>query len=60
MNPPARTHKDNPSFCTFGLFVYLSFFIMATCFPVLPLWLPDVLGRNKTLTGLVFTRLPPF
>ncbi|WP_380199979.1 MFS transporter [Klebsiella pneumoniae] len=44
----------------FGLFFFLYFFIMATCFPFLPIWLSDVIGLNKTETGLVFSSLSLF
>lgn len=48
MNPTVCTHKNNPNFWIFGLFFFLYFFIMATCFPFLPIWLSDVIGLNKT------------
>lgn len=54
MNPTICTHKNNPNFWIFGLFFFLYFFIMATCFPFLPIWLSDVIGLNKTETGIVF------
>ncbi|MDR8424391.1 MFS transporter, partial [Acinetobacter baumannii] len=44
MNPTVCTHKNNPNFWIFGLFFFLYFFIMATCFPFLPIWLSDVIG----------------
>ena len=47
MNPTVCTHKNNPNFWIFGLFFFLYFFIMATCFPFLPIWLSDVIGLNK-------------
>ena len=37
MNPTVCTHKNNPNFWIFGLFFFLYFFIMATCFPFLPI-----------------------
>ena len=57
MNPTVCTHKNNPNFWIFGLFFFLYFFIMATCFPFLPIWLSDVIGLNKTETGLVMDSL---
>ena len=48
MNTTTCTHKDNPNFWIFGLFFFLYFFIMATCFPFLPIWLSDIIGLNKT------------
>ena len=60
MNPTACTHKNNPNFWIFGLFFFLYFFIMATCFPFLPIWLSDVIGLNKTETGIVFSSLSLF
>lgn len=33
---------------------------MATCFPFLPIWLSDVIGLNKTETGIVFSSLSLF
>ncbi len=60
MNPTVCTHKNNPNFWIFGLFFFLYFFIMATCFPFLPIWLSDVIGLNKTETGLVFSSLSLF
>jgi LacY proton/sugar symporter. len=53
MNTTTCTHKDNPNFWIFGLFFFLYFFIMATCFPFLPIWLSDIIGLNKTHTGIV-------
>jgi len=55
MNTTACTHKDNPNFWIFGSFFFLYFFIMATCFPFLPIWLSDIIGLNKTHTGIVFS-----
>ena len=55
MNPTVCTHKNNPNFWIFGLFFFLYFFIMATCFPFLPIWLSDIIGLNKTHTGIVFS-----
>ena len=57
MNTTTCTHKDNPNFWIFGLFFFLYFFIMATCFPFLPIWLSDIIGLNKTHTGIVFLHL---
>ena len=54
-NTTTCTHKDNPNFWIFGLFFFLYFFIMATCFPFLPIWLSDIIGLNKTHTGIVFS-----
>ena len=53
------THK-NPDFWIFGLFFFLYFFIMATCFPFLPVWLSDIVGLSKTDTGIVFSCLSLF
>lgn len=47
-------YKNNRNFWIFGAFFFLYFFIMATCFPFLPIWLADVIGLNKTDTGIVF------
>ncbi|CAM4430304.1 TPA: MFS transporter [Escherichia coli] len=55
----ASTHK-NTDFWIFGLFFFLYFFIMATCFPFLPVWLSDVVGLSKTDTGIVFSCLSLF
>ena len=55
MNNTVCTHKNNPNFWMFGLFFFLYFFIMATCFPFLPIWLSDIIGLNKTHTGIVFS-----
>ncbi|HBB3274617.1 TPA: MFS transporter, partial [Escherichia coli] len=52
-------HK-NTDFWIFGLFFFLYFFIMATCFPFLPVWLSDVVGLSKTDTGIVFSCLSLF
>ncbi|EPH7632542.1 MFS transporter, partial [Escherichia coli] len=41
-------------------FFFLYFFIMATCFPFLPVWLSDVVGLSKTDTGIVFSCLSLF
>ena len=58
MNAPS-THKKK-DFWIFGLFFFLYFFIMATCFPFLPVWLSDVVGLSKTDTGIVFSCLSLF
>ena len=55
MNTTTCTHKNNPTFWIFGAFVFLYFFIMATCFPFLPIWLSDEIGLSKTHTGIVFS-----
>jgi len=60
MNQTAVNHKNNPNFWIFALFFFLYFFIMATCFPFLPIWLSDVIGLNKTETGIVFSCLSLF
>jgi OHS family lactose permease-like MFS transporter len=60
MNIAACTHKNNPNFWIFGLFFFLYFFIMATCFPFLPIWLSDIIGLNKTDTGIVFSCMSLF
>ncbi|AVR01884.1 MFS transporter [Pluralibacter gergoviae] len=60
MNTTACTYKKNPNFWIFGLFFFLYFFIMATCFPFLPIWLSDIIGLNKTQTGIVFSCLSLF
>lgn len=59
-NATALDYKRNPNFWIFGLFFFLYFFIMATCFPFLPIWLSDVIGLNKTETGIVFSSLSLF
>lgn len=60
MSIAACTHKKNPNFWIFGLFFFLYFFIMATCFPFLPIWLSDIIGLNKTDTGIVFSCMSLF
>lgn len=55
MNTTACTHKNNPNFWIFGSFFFLYFFIMATCYPFLPIWLSDIIGLSKTDTGIVFS-----
>ena len=55
MTASTCTHKNNPNFWIFGSFVFLYFFIMATCFPFLPIWLSDIIGLSKTHTGIVFS-----
>ena len=57
MNTTACTYKNNPNFWIFGLFFFLYFFIMATCFPFLPIWLSDIIGLNKTQTGILLSCL---
>lgn len=53
-------YKKNRNFWIFGAFFFLYFFIMATCFPFLPIWLHEVIGLNKTDTGIVFSSLSLF
>ncbi|HHQ6537490.1 TPA: MFS transporter [Serratia fonticola] len=60
MNATVCTYKNNRNFWIFGAFFFLYFFIMATCFPFLPIWLSEVIGLNKTETGLVFSCLSLF
>lgn len=55
MNTTTCTHKDNLTSGSSGCFFFLYFFIMATCFPFLPIWLSDIIGLNKTHTGIVFS-----
>jgi len=50
----------NRNFWIFGAVVFLYFFIMATCFPFLPIWLSEIIGINKTETGLVFSSISLF
>ncbi|QIR27837.1 MFS transporter [Kluyvera genomosp. 3] len=47
----------NPNFWIFGFFFFIYFFIMATCFPFLPIWLSDNIGLSKTDVGIVFSSL---
>lgn len=60
MSTASCTYKNNRNFWIFGLFFFLYFFIMATCFPFLPIWLSDVIGLNKTHTGIVFSSISLF
>lgn len=60
MTQTTANHKNNPNFWIFGTFFFLYFFIMATCFPFLPIWLSDIIGLNKTETGIVFSCLSLF
>ncbi|QCR34596.1 MFS transporter [Nissabacter sp. SGAir0207] len=60
MNTPVCTYKNNKNFWIFGAFFFLYFFIMATCYPFLPIWLADVIGLNKTETGVVFASMSLF
>lgn len=54
------SQRNNYNFWIFGSFFFLYFFIMATCFPFLPIWLSDVVGLSKTDTGIVFSCLSLF
>ena len=60
MNSPVCTYKNNKNFWIFGAFFFLYFFIMATCYPFLPIWLADVIGLSKTETGVVFASMSLF
>lgn len=53
-------YQKNPNFWFFGFFVFFYFFIMATCFPFLPIWLSEVIGLSKTDTGVVFSCISLF
>src|SRR5471032_1435643 len=53
-------YKNNPNFWIFGAYFFLYFFIMATCYPFLPIWLSDVIGLSKTETGIVFSSMSLF
>ncbi|MFC0309109.1 MFS transporter [Gallibacterium trehalosifermentans] len=50
----------NRNFWIFGIYFFLYFFIMATCYPFLPIWLSDVNGLTKTETGIVFSFMSLF
>lgn len=52
--------STNKNFWIFGTVVFLYFFTMATCFPFLPVWLSDIIGLNKTETGMVFSAISFF
>lgn len=54
------TYLDNRNFWIFSAIVFLYFFIMATCFPFLPIWLSEIIGLNKTDTGVVFSSISLF
>lgn len=54
-NAPAPTYLKNKNFLVFSGFIFFYFFIMATCFPFLPIWLSDVVGISNTETGIVFS-----
>ncbi|MEE3664191.1 MFS transporter [Brenneria sp. g21c3] len=60
MNTTSCYYINNRTFWLFGTFFFLYFFIMATCFPFLPIWLHEVIGLNKTETGIVFSSLSLF
>lgn len=60
MSTTACTYKNNPNFWIFGVFFFLYFFIMATCFPFLPIWLSEIIGLSKTDTGIVFSCISLF
>lgn len=53
-------YLGNRNFFIFSAFIFLYFFIMATCFPFLPIWLSEIIGLNKTDTGLVFSSISLF
>ena len=53
-------YKNNTNFWIFGSYFFLYFFIMATCYPFLPIWLSDVIGLSKTETGIVFSSMSLF
>lgn len=54
------TYWDNRNFWIFSAIIFLYFFIMATCFPFLPIWLSEIIGLNKSDTGLVFSSISLF
>ena len=54
------TYLGNRNFWIFSAIVFLYFFIMATCFPFLPIWLSEIIGLNKTETGVVFSSISLF
>ncbi|MBU9831362.1 MULTISPECIES: MFS transporter [Rahnella] len=64
MNPTQTSdrcfYKKNTNFWIFGSYFFLYFFIMATCYPFLPIWLSDVIGLSKTETGIVFSSMSLF
>ena len=60
MSATSCHYISNRNFWVFGAFFFVYFFIMATCFPFLPIWLHEVVGLNKTETGIVFSSLSFF
>lgn len=54
------SYVDNKNFWIFSGVLFLYFFIMATCFPFLPIWLSDIIGLSKTETGIVFSFISLF
>ncbi|MCP1660098.1 MFS transporter [Neisseria perflava] len=53
-------YLKNRNYWIFSSYILIYFFIMATCYPFLPIWLSDVNGLNKTETGLVFSAISFF
>lgn len=50
----------NPNFWFFGCFCFFYFFIMAICFPWLPVWGVDHLHLSNTDIGLIFSCISLF
>ncbi|ASK26804.1 MFS transporter [Neisseria chenwenguii] len=48
-------YLKNRNFWIFGAYFFLYFFIMAACYPFLPIWLHDINGLSKADTGIVFS-----
>ncbi|OOF39928.1 MFS transporter [Rodentibacter mrazii] len=53
-------YLKNRNYWIFSAYFLVYFFIMATCYPFLPIWLSDINGLNKTETGLVFSAISFF
>lgn len=60
-NEPDRLYpQKQPQLLDFRAVLLSLLLHHSTCFPFLPIWLSDVIGLNKTETGLVFSSLSLF
>ncbi|MDU8924827.1 MFS transporter [Pasteurellaceae bacterium LIM206] len=53
-------YLHNRNYWIFSGYFLIYFFIMATCYPFLPIWLSDFNGLSKTDTGIVFSMISLF
>ncbi len=60
MNTPTVNYLHNRNYWIFSGYFFVYFFIMATCFPFLGIWLGDINGLSGDEIGIVFATMSFF